>query len=132
MVLSTDSNEPHPVSLASEYERILGTDWTKSFLQIKLLTFSFQKFSSLTALSQSDKSNYWSQETRDSIVLYKCLVINLVTFPKTGCIEITLPVTLASFLADVYGKVVNIESNDFNRDSILLKGMNNRLLYVST
>ena len=132
MVLSTDNNEPHPVSLASEYDTILGTDWTKSFLQLRLLTFSFQKYNSLTALSQSDKSNSWSQETRHSIVLYKCLVINLVTVPKTGCIEITLPVTLANFLGDMYGKVVNLESNDFNRDSILLKGMNNRLLYVST
>ena len=43
----------------------------------------------------------------------KCLVINLVTFPKTVCISITLPATLASFLAEVYGKVMNIESTAF-------------------
>ena len=37
----------------------------------------------------------------------KYLIINVVTFPKTGCIEITLPATLGSFLAEVYGKVIN-------------------------
>ena len=69
MVLSADSNEPHPVLLVSEYETILGTDWTKSFLQLRILTFSFQKYNSLIVLSESDNS--WSQETRDSIVLYR-------------------------------------------------------------
>ena len=62
----------------------------------------------------------------------RCLVINLLTFPKTGCMEITLPTTLASFLSEVYVKVINTESTDFKRNSILLGGMDNRALFVST